>query len=214
MFVGHYSFALAIKSKDKSIPLWTLFLAVQFVDILWASFVFAGIEKVSIEKGFTASNPLNLFYMPFTHSLIGAVGWALLAAFGYFLWKRQTKSALFVGVAVISHWLLDFLVHRPDLGIIGDSHKVGLGLWDFPLIALPLEIGILIVSLWLYLKSITSNSAVGKYGMIIFVALLILLQFASIFGPNPTSPTEFALTGLAFYLVFAGVAMVLEKYRN
>jgi hypothetical protein len=121
MFVGHYSVAFAAKSDRNKIPLWILFVAVQLLDFLWAPFVLLGIEKVRIVPGITATSPLDLYYMPYTHSLIGALVWSTAAFFVYKLFAGQRASnaaALIVGLAVFSHWVLDLIVHRarsPDL---------------------------------------------------------------------------------------------------
>src|SRR5437899_8983271 len=119
MFVGHYGISFAAKRLDKTIPLWVLFLAVQLLDLGWGVFVPLGIEKVRIVPGITASNPLDLYYMPYTHSLVAALAWS---GFAFLCAKvfgsaslRAGRSALFLALAVLSHWLLDLLVHRPDL---------------------------------------------------------------------------------------------------
>jgi hypothetical protein len=117
MFVGHYGPSFAVKALDRSIPLWLLFIAVQFVDVLWGIFVLLGIEKVRIVPGITATNPLDLYYMPYTHSLVAATVWAGVAAIGYRFVPnlRSWGAAFLVAAAVFSHWILDLLVHVPDL---------------------------------------------------------------------------------------------------
>src|SRR5258708_23811330 len=112
MFVGHYGVRFAVKSVDRKIPLWLLFLGVQFVDILWGIFVLIGIEKVRIVPGTTASSPLDLYYMPYTHSLLGSIGWSVLAALLFKISSRarvSREAAIYIGVAVFSHWILDLL---------------------------------------------------------------------------------------------------------
>src|SRR5215469_13047279 len=110
MFVGHYgpSFAGKALDKDDRIPLWLLFIAVQFVDVLWAIFVLLGIEKARIVPGITASSPLDLYYMPYTHSLVGAIGWSALAfVFCQLVPKlRGRRTGMILALAVFSHWIL------------------------------------------------------------------------------------------------------------
>src|SRR5438477_5861646 len=128
MFVGHYGVSFAAQRGEKTIPLWVLFLAVQLLDVFWSVFVLCGIEKVRIIPGITASNPLDLYYMPFTHSLVAALLWSLgayaacrsLRAFG-----ASRRAALLVAAAVFSHWVLDVIVHRPDLPLYDDMLKLG-----------------------------------------------------------------------------------------
>src|SRR5690349_17354952 len=120
MFVGHYSVSFFAKSVDRRLPLWVLFLAVQLLDLLWAPFVLLGIEKVRIVPGAMAAERLDLYYMPYTHSLVAALLWSVVAFTGYRLWRRGTchpKAALLVAIAVFSHWVLDALVHHPDLSL-------------------------------------------------------------------------------------------------
>lgn len=153
MFVGHYGVSFAAKKYEASIPLWALFVAVQLLDVAWAPFVLLGIEKVRIVPGITASNPLDLYYMPYTHSLVAALLWSA-AAFAVWRLVRPRAgmtAALIVAVAVFSHWVLDFVVHRPDLPLYDNSAKVGLGLWNLPALAFGLEAALLLGGAWLYL---------------------------------------------------------------
>jgi hypothetical protein len=216
MFIGHYGPSFAIKARQKTIPLWLLFLAVQLVDILWSLFVLLGIEKVRIVPGITATNPFDLYYMPFTHSLPAAVMWSVVTAVGYrFLFRvdRWLMAAL-VGAAVFSHWLLDLLVHRPDLPLYDDSHKVGLGLWNYPALAFALEIALLFGRLFFYLRATTPKDNIGRYGMTIFCLIAVALQAYVFFGPPPVSGTAFAITALGLYFSFAAAIYWLEAKRS
>ena len=216
MFVGHYSVAFAAKTERNKIPLWVLFVAVQLLDFLWAPFVLLGIEKVRIVPGITAVSPLDLYYMPYTHSLIGALAWSALAFAIYRIASGATvtrTAALLVGLAVFSHWILDLIVHRPDLAIYDDTLKVGFGLWNYKGLEFGLEIGILVIGIILYLKR---NSAIArKSGVIIFGLVLILIQAANTFsGRRPiSSERAVAVIALVCYTVFAGIAFFLEKRR-
>ena len=216
MFVGHYGVAFAVKTERNKIPLWVLFVAVQLLDFLWAPFVLLGIEKVRFVPGITATNGLDLYYMPYTHSLIGALFWSAVAFAIYKIgWRNiaSNSAALLVGFAVFSHWLLDLIVHRPDLPIYDDTMKVGFGLWNHRGVEFVLEIGILLVGAVLYLKR---NGAIArKIGIIIFVAALVLIQTSNTFVRRPpTSDRAFAITALVFYTVFAVIAFLLEKRRK
>ena len=154
MFVGHYGVAFAVKSERNKIPLWVLFV-VQLLDFLWAPFVLLGIEKVRMVPGITATNSLDLYYMPYTHSLVGALVWSGLAALVYKVAsgaKASRAAALIVAFAVFSHWILDLIVHRPDLAIYDDTLKVGFGLWNYRGLEFGLEIAILVGGILLYLK--------------------------------------------------------------
>ncbi len=215
MFVGHYGVAFAVKSERNKIALWVLFVAVQLLDFLWAPFVLLGIEKVRMVPGITATNSLDLYYMPYTHSLIGALIWSGAAFLIYKLvmgTKASNTAALIVAFAVFSHWILDLIVHRPDLAIYDDTLKVGFGLWNYRGLEFILEIAILVVGIVLYLKRNAINSVARKADVITFGVVLILIQAGNTFvGRPPSSDRAFAITALIFYTLFAGIALLLEK---
>src|ERR1700693_1304109 len=153
MFVGHYGPSFAAKAIRPAIPLWLAFIAVQLVDVAWAVLVILGIEKVRIVPGITASNPLDLYYMPYTHSLLAAALWSAGAFVAYRRFANRGAdgaASLAVALAGFSHWVLDFLVHRPDLPLYDNTAKVGLGLWNVPAVAFGLEAALLFGGMWLY----------------------------------------------------------------
>ncbi len=216
MFIGHYGPSFACKAWKPAIPLWVLFLAVQLVDIAWSVLVLFGIEKVRIVPGITATNPFDLYYMPFTHSLVGAAAWSVAAAYGYrLMWRAHGwTAAAIVGAAVFSHWILDLLVHRPDLPLYDNSHKVGLGLWNYPVLAFVLELALLFGGIWLYLRATEAKDTIGRYGMLIFALVAAAIQAYVFFGPPPVSDTAFAVTALVLYFGFAAIIYWLEGKRS
>lgn len=211
MFVGHYGVSFAARSVDRTIPLWVLFLAVQFLDVLWAPCILLGIEKVRIVPGITASNPLDLYYMPYTHSLVAALLWSCAGGFAYQFVARPARhqASALVGVAVFSHWILDFVVHRPDLPLYDNSAKVGLGLWNAPALAFGLEATLLFGGLWFCFRGRLAHSL----GTQAFGVLMLAIQAYIFFGPPLTSDREAALTALIAYVVFAAVIWWLEDRR-
>ena len=207
MFVGHYGISFAAKKDEPAIPLWVLFIAVQLLDVLWAPFVLLGIEKVRIVPGITASNPLDLYYMPYTHSLLAAIAWSLVAFLVYRAVRPvPSRAAAIVGLAVFSHWVLDFLVHRPDLPLYDNTAKVGLGLWNLPAVALGLEALLLFGAMWLYLRHRARRTAMLAFGVV-----MLAIQAYVFFGPPPTSDKAAAATALIAYAVFAVVIRALER---
>ncbi|MCI0434513.1 MAG: hypothetical protein L0271_12865 [Gemmatimonadetes bacterium] len=216
MFVGHYSVSFAAKSLEPRIPLWALFIAVQLADVLWAVFVWLGIERVRIVSGITATNPLDLYYMPYTHSLVAAVAWSIAALVGYRLWKRGAgfgRPALLVALAVFSHWVLDLIVHRPDLPLYDNTAKVGFGLWDYPVIAFLLEAVLLFAGIVLYLRSTRATTALGRFGPVVFGLFMLGLQSMAFFLAPPTSAAIAAAMGFGSYLVLAALAGWLDGKR-
>ena len=216
MFVGHYGPGFAARAFMPSIPLWVLFLAVQLVDIVWAILVMLGIEKVRIVPGFTGTNPLDLYYMPYTHSLPAALLWALAAAIVY-RYIRKTggwKAAAILGMAVFSHWVLDYLVHVPDLPLYANQYKMGLGLWNFPVLTLLMEAALLFGGMLMYLKTTQGSGFAGRYGLIIFAIVMLAIQSSMLFTPPPPSDKVIAAMALFSYIAFAAVIAWLEKKRH
>ena len=217
MFVGHYAASLALKSYEKEASLGVLFLAVQFVDIVFFPLVLLGIERLNFIENYTASTHFELEYMPFTHSLLATLFWAG-AAYALFRWVLLKKNsvAIVIALAVFSHWLLDLVVHTPDLPLWSDaSTKFGLGLWNHPVMTYALEAFLLLGGLWLYLGSTSASSKTGKYGMAIFVLFLLLINVLNIFGPlQGENKLWLSITAMASYFSFAGVAFWLDKKRT
>lgn len=210
MFVGHYGVSFAAKQAERDIPLWVLFIAVQLLDVVWAPLVLLGVEKVRIVPGITATNPLDLYYMPYTHSLVAAVLWSA-AAFLIYRFVRgpaDRRAPLIVAGAVFSHWVLDFVVHRPDLPLYDNAAKVGLGLWNVPAAALALEIALLFGGMYLYFRG---TGVVRRMPMIVFGLIMFAIQAYVFFGPPPVSDKAAALTALLSYVVFAWVVRLLEQ---
>jgi hypothetical protein len=225
MFVGHYSIAFAARSDRNKIPLWVLFIAVQFLDYIWATLVLLGIEKLRVIKGFTAGSMLDSYFHPYSHSLIAAIAWSCIAGLAYKIFCSRhpfdsaqgrlchyTKyAALIVGLAVFSHWVLDLVAHPRDLAIYDNTWKVGFGLWDHRDPEFALEIALLAVGIFLYL---TRNvmPAVRKGAMIAFGAALVVIQIGDTYVPrNPLTARQTVMGVWIFYTLFVVVAFLIEK---
>lgn len=216
MFVGHYGPAFAGKAVARSVPLWTLFLAVQLVDVAWGIFVANGIEHVRIVPGFTDANPLDLYDMPITHSLPGALAWSVAAGLIYVIWARRQKvlGGVVVGAAVFSHWVLDLLVHVPDLALWPGGPRVGLGLWNNYPVALAVEAAVLVLGFFLYMRVTQARGLVGRIWPWVFVALLALAEVVNHGGPLPESPQQFGYTAVISYIVLTGLAALCDVTRR
>lgn len=214
MFVGHYSASFLTKRLAPATPLWVLFLAVQLLDVFWAIFVFLGVERVRIVPGFTETNALDLYYMPYTHSLPGALGWAAAAAILYGLIVRSPRVGALVGAAVFSHWPLDLLVHPPDLALYDNTAKVGLGLWDYPYVTLALEATLLLGAMAVYMEGSRPLTSRARYSMPAFGLAILLMQGGMLFSPPPPSDRAMATTALIAYAVLAALIAWLERGRS
>jgi hypothetical protein len=215
MFLGHFGAALALKRLEPKLSLGTLFLAVQLPDLLWGTFLLTGWEQVRIDPGYTAVTPLQFIHYPISHSLLGMAGWAVAMAAVYYSWptrdtSRHWQAAALVGLAVLSHYLLDVIVHVPDLPLSGDSPiRLGLGLWNHPVATLLLELATFAagVAIYVALRSTRHPARPGRLGGL--ATVLIALYLLSFFGPPPPSVVAIAVTdivGLLLLVAFAAWA--------
>jgi hypothetical protein len=216
MFIGHYGPAFAAKAPVRAIPLWLLFVAVQWLDVCWSALVLTGVEKVRIVPGFTEGSPLDLYYMPYTHGLIGAS--VLSFVFGaialLFVRERRVAVVAVVAGAVFSHWLLDLVVHMPDLPLFDNSAKVGFGLWRWLWISLPLELVTLLAGAIIYARAVPSKTRLGDMWLWLFVAAMTAVELYSAFGPLPPTPAAEAQTALFVYGALALLAGLLDWGRG
>jgi len=217
MFVGHYSVAFACRTERNHIPLWVLFVAVQFLDYIWATLVLLGIEKLRVIKGFTAGSMLDSYFHPYSHSLITAVIWSCVAALAYkMICSRhgchyRKGAALIVAVAVFSHWILDLVAHPRDLPIYDNAAKVGFGLWNYRDPEFALEIALLAGGIALYLTR-NAMPAIRKGAVIAFGIALVIVQIGDTYVPRtPLSDKATAMGVWIFYTLFVIVAFAIEK---
>ena len=210
MFVGHYSAALAAKAVEPRGPLWAYVAAAQLVDIGWSVLVMAGIEKVRVDHSLPGS-ALDLYSMPWTHSLPAALVWAV-AAGAVCRWglKWPGRVSAMVGAVVFSHWLLDWLVHRPDLLLWPGGEKVGLGLWNYPVPEQALEIGLLGLAgmMWAWTAA---RAGKGLLAPLIFFSALVALQIAVMFAAPEGDTFQLGLSALIVYLLVTGAAWVFDR---
>lgn len=214
MFVGHYGVSFAAKAYRHQLPLWLLFIAVQLIDVFWSIFVLLGIEKVRIVPGYTASSPLDLYSMPYTHSLVGAALWSIAFGVASLLIYRWNRAAgVIAGLAVFSHWVLDLLVHRPDLALYDSHGKMGLGLWNYKWPEFVLEVLIVFVGIYIYMRSTRATGGIGRYGFVVFAIVMLAIQASQLYTPPPPSGNIVAISALFTYALFAGTAAWLERKR-
>src|SRR5262245_9410110 len=217
MFVGHYSVAFAFRTERNKVPLWVLFIAVQFLDYIWATLVLLGIEKLRVIKGFTAGSMLDSYFHPYSHSLITAILWSAVAAIGYrplcnWLGHTYSKSAAFIiGLAVFSHWILDLIAHPRDLAIYDNTWKVGFGLWNYRDPEFASEIALLAGGIALYL---TRNvmPAIRNGAVIAFGIALVIVQIGDTYVPRtPLTDKATAMGVWIFYTLFVLIALAVEE---
>jgi hypothetical protein len=201
MFIGHFGVALAAKRLAPRTSLATLILAAQFLDFLWPIFLLLGFEHVRIAPGITKVQPFDFYDYPFSHSLTMALRWSLAFGLIYYLVRRYVRGAWVVGVLVLSHWVLDFVVHRPDLPLWPGGPKHGLGLWNSWPASISVEALLFGAGLWTYISSTRARDRVGSYALGSLLGLLLLGWIAALFGPPPPNTHQLALGALAMWVV-------------
>lgn len=216
MFVGHYAVSLALKSKGKRASLGLLFLAVQFLDILFFPLVVFGIERLRLVENYTDATHFVLEYMPFSHSLVAAFVWGGVTFLAFRAYAGGRRVPLIMAAAVVSHWFLDLIVHTPDLPLLfGDGPMVGLGLWNYAGLTFLVEAVLLLVGLGMYMRATHARSAIGSYGMPALVVALMAINAVNLFAP-PTGNTipALAATALVLYFAIAAIAFWLDRHRG
>ncbi|MBS1486094.1 MAG: hypothetical protein JST43_00790 [Bacteroidetes bacterium] len=185
MFIGHYALGFASAKIKKSPSLATMLMAVVFLDLLWPVFVLCGIETFRIDIGNTKITPLNFESYPYSHSLLMALVWGLVFGLIYFLITKNKSGAFLLVGLVFSHWILDFITHRPDLPIFPwDDFKVGLGLWNYPVAESIIEIGMFIAGVFLYFNSAKHKRRIVVWALVI---TFLVVHLANLLGPPPPS---------------------------
>lgn len=222
MFIGHYGIAFALKRYAPKTSLGLLFIAAQLADIAFFILVPLGIEHLRIVPGYTQASPFELYDYPITHSLLGSLAWSVATYLVVrFIPLKSTadtayrkRAALVLSAAVFSHFILDFLVHTPDLLLVpGLDIMIGLGLWNNLVASITLELAILVVGCWIYLRSTPSGSGpVGRYGMYVFMSVLGIVAIITPFMTFPDVLTV-AITTELLYVAFTLVAWLLDSKR-
>jgi membrane-bound metal-dependent hydrolase YbcI (DUF457 family) len=195
VFIGHFALGLAAKRAVPRVSLGTLFAAATFADLLWPMLVAVGVEEVRIVPGITVMTPLDFVSYPYSHSLLMLVVWGVL--FGW-VSARAVPGRRVFGITfalVISHWLLDYMTHRPDMPLYPGSSKFGLGLWNHPALERALEIAMYAVGTWIYLRTTKARDGAGRWGLATLIALLVVIYLSS--AAPPPSVTALWIVALA-----------------
>ncbi|HEV2426224.1 MAG TPA: metal-dependent hydrolase [Terriglobia bacterium] len=214
MFLAHYGLGLAAKRIAPRTSLGTLWIAAQFLDLIWPILLLAGIERVEIRPGNTVVTPLDFVSYPFSHSLLAAAGWSLLLAGIYWMVRRDGSGTAIVALLVISHWVLDALVHRPDLPLYpGSSRLVGLELWSSWRLTLLLEGVIFVWGVAVYRGGTRPRDATGRYAFRTLVFFLVLVYLGSLVGPPPPGSQYVAIMALSQWLLILWAYWV-DRHRD
>ncbi|MFC4293109.1 hypothetical protein ACFOWX_11850 [Sphingorhabdus arenilitoris] len=220
MFIGHYAPALIAAAHPKAPRLGVTFIAAQLVDLAFFAFVLTGTEKMRVTPGLTEMSPLDFYHMPYTHSLAGGIIFAAVMAWVIYYFSRSAAAAIIGGAVVVSHWFVDLLVHAPDLTLFGGPPKLGLALWDYPLIEMPLELGITGAALGYYYTKVRARDGawvggVIKKPLLSLGGVMLVLQLYSWLSSEPAEVgLALPLTALAAYGLFIWLAFRVDWARR
>jgi hypothetical protein len=201
MFIGHFALGFAAKKVAPKASLGTLFLATQLSDLVFPLLLLLGWERVLIEPGNTVVTPLNLTYYPFSHGFLSVLIWSVVIGGIYWVIKKDGKTALWLGLLVVGHWILDLITHRPDLPLLpGMDIKVGLGLWNSLIGTVLVEGGLFVFGVYCYVKSTEAKNKIGRWALWGLVAFLVILYIGNLFGPPPPTVETIACFGFLQWL--------------
>ena len=215
MFLGHYGLALATKKIAPKVPLTVLFIAVEFVDILWPFLLLSNIETVKVRPGFTQVTPFEFVHYPYTHSLFMGIVWGIATGFIFWLFKKDVRSAVIVGLAVLSHWFLDAVVHIPDLPLTPfGEFKVGLGLWNHKMATILVESLLFFGGVFIYARSTKAVTTKGTWALWVMTVFFILANAYNLFGPPPEDSVMVLFTSFVILqAIILGLAHWADKNR-
>lgn len=214
MFVGHYAAALAAKAAEPKAPMWALIGGSQLIDIGWSILVITGLESGRVDPSLPGSS-FVLEHMPWTHSLPGVLVWSLATMLAArYLLRLSWTPAIAIAAVVFSHWLLDLVVHRPDLELFPGGLKAGFGLWNFPVPEQAVEIGLIAIA-GVFWSATRTRAGQRAWPAAAFVALLVGIQIVAMQLPQETSNSlaGAGLNALGVYLLITVVAVFLDARR-
>jgi len=214
MFIGHYALGFAAKRVAPQTSLGTLFVAPTLADLLWPIFLLVGIEHAHVVPGPNPFLTLWLDDYPISHSLLTLIIWGGL--FGY-LYQRRTgnkRAGIVIALLVVSHWVLDFVTHRPDEPLYPGGPEVGLGLWNSPAATVIVESVMLIAGVAIYARVTRARDGIGRWGLWGLVVLLAGSYYSTLFTPAPTDMRAMAVFGIIFEWLFVLMAWWADRHRE
>jgi len=214
MFIGHFAVAFAAKKAAPKVSLGTLVFAAAFLDVVWPVLVLLGVERFRIVPGFTAVNPFDFTYYPWSHSLLMTLAWSVAFALAYFAASRDRAGAVWIGLVVASHWVLDFVSHIPDMPLYPGGEKVGLGLWRSIPATFVVEGLLFAAGVAIYLRATRSKDRIGSIAWWAFVALLLALYIPGPWTSRPPSENTVAIFGIIALLIFGPWAYWIDRHRE
>jgi membrane-bound metal-dependent hydrolase YbcI (DUF457 family) len=202
MFLGHIAVGFAGKRVAPKTSLGTLLLAPLFLDALWPIFLATGLERARVAPGATLVTPLDFEHYPWSHSLVMTLVWAAFFALAYRALKGSGRAAAWLAAAVLSHWIFDAVVHRPDLPLAPwlDT-RVGFGLWNHRLATAAVELGLLALGLGIWLRSFRPRDRWGWIALSSLVVFLLAIFAGVLAGSPPPNMTAVIVSAFGLYIL-------------
>lgn len=214
MILGHYGAAFAAKRIAPRTSLGTMSFAAQLSDLLWPLLLLVGLERVEIVPGLMRMSPLDFVHYPISHSLLAVVAWGVLLGGIYYARTRYPRGAWVVGALVVSHWLLDLPMHRPDLPLWpGDSPMVGLGLWNSFAATLTIELALFAIGLFVYVRTTRPRDRIGSWALAGLVAFLLVIYLGGLTSPPPRDARSMQASVLGLWL-FVPWSYWIDRHRE
>ncbi|HYL86953.1 MAG TPA: metal-dependent hydrolase [Candidatus Angelobacter sp.] len=215
MFIGHIAVGFASKRFAPRTSLAALIAAPIFLDLLWPVFLLLGWEHVRIVPGITRYNPLDLYDFPWSHSLLMSVVWATAFSLIYYGLSKYRPGALAIWIGVVSHWILDWITHRPDMPLYpGGGLKLGLGVWNHVAATMTVEIAMLAVGVWIYVRVTTARDRIGRFAFLAYVVVLLVLFIGDRFSSTPPTVSEIIWSGLIAEVVLLAWPWWFDRHRD
>jgi hypothetical protein len=214
MFIGHVALGLAAKRAAPRVSLAVLVGAAQFADILWPCFVAIGLEQVRIDPGNTAFTPLDFVSYPYSHSLVFLVAWGILLALVCRPFAPGSLAFAVITALVVSHWVLDFVTHRPDMPVYPGGPKLGLGLWNSVPATVAVEVPMFVAGLWIYTRVTHPRDRIGRWAFAALVVTLLLIYAANIFSPPPPSVKALCIVAILGGALFTVWSWWADRHRD
>jgi hypothetical protein len=214
MFIGHNAVAFAAKRAAPRTSLGTLTAAAVLLDLIWPVLVIAGIERFEIRAGVTAFSPFDFTYYPWSHSLMMSLVWSVVFGAIYFAITLYGRGAVIIGVVVFSHWVLDVIVHRPDMPLYPGGPKVGLGLWNSVGGTIITESAIYIAGVWIYLRSTRARDRLGNILVWVLIVFLAVAYVASMKPPSTGTPPQTIAWGAQAVWLIIALAWWADRHRE
>ena len=214
MFIGHFAVGFASKRFGPRTNMALLIAAPLFADLLWPFFLLLGWEKVRIDPGNTRFTPFDLVWFPWSHSLLMTLVWATVFALIYYAFTRYRTGACVIWIGVASHWILDWITHRPDMPLYPGGARYGLGLWNSVPGTLIVELSMFAVGLWVYMRTPHPKDRIGRYAFLAFAALLLVSYIGDRFSSPPNGTGDIAWPGIIAAAILLPWAWWFDHHRN